>query len=113
MPVLPEMMPALTMEATVFATMPNAPPDMVPAPELVTLAVLAKMAAPPAVIIQDGLRRMCAEQEDVYYYLTVMNENYAHPAMPAAPAAMETAMVAKRTTIVWVICFFIMSFRWG
>ena len=35
-----------------------------------------------AVIIQDGLRRMYVEQEDVYYYLTVMNENYAHPAMP-------------------------------
>lgn len=36
-----------------------------------------------AVIVQDGLRRMVAEQEDVYYYLTVMNENYAQPAMPA------------------------------
>ena len=36
-----------------------------------------------AVIIQDGLRRMCAEQESVFYYITVMNENYAHPAMPA------------------------------
>src|SRR3954464_2683758 len=36
-----------------------------------------------AVIIQDGLRRMYAEQEDVYYYLTVMNENYEHPALPA------------------------------
>ena len=35
-----------------------------------------------AVIIQDGLRRMLAEQEDVYYYITVMNENYEHPAMP-------------------------------
>jgi len=35
-----------------------------------------------AVIIQDGLRRMYAEQEDVYYYITVMNENYAHPPMP-------------------------------
>src|SRR3954447_17391074 len=35
-----------------------------------------------AVIVQDGLRRMCAEQEDVFYYLTVMNENYPHPAMP-------------------------------
>jgi pyruvate dehydrogenase E1 component len=35
-----------------------------------------------AVIIQDGLRRMFAEQEDVFYYLSVMNENYAHPAMP-------------------------------
>jgi pyruvate dehydrogenase E1 component len=35
-----------------------------------------------AVIIQDGLRRMYADQEDVFYYLTVMNENYQHPAMP-------------------------------
>jgi pyruvate dehydrogenase E1 component len=35
-----------------------------------------------AVIIQDGLRRMYQEQEDVFYYLTVMNENYTHPAMP-------------------------------
>jgi pyruvate dehydrogenase E1 component len=36
-----------------------------------------------AVIVQDGLRRMLAEQEDVYYYITLMNENYQHPAMPA------------------------------
>jgi pyruvate dehydrogenase E1 component len=36
-----------------------------------------------AVIIQDGLRRMVAEQQDVHYYITVMNENYQHPAMPA------------------------------
>jgi pyruvate dehydrogenase E1 component len=35
-----------------------------------------------AVIVQDGLRRMVAEQEDVFYYLTVMNENYEHPEMP-------------------------------
>jgi pyruvate dehydrogenase E1 component len=35
-----------------------------------------------AVIIQDGLRRMLTNQEDVYYYITVMNENYHHPAMP-------------------------------
>jgi pyruvate dehydrogenase E1 component len=35
-----------------------------------------------AVIIQDGLRRMYVDQEDVYYYITVMNENYAHPEMP-------------------------------
>jgi len=35
-----------------------------------------------AVIMQDGLRRMVKEQEDVYYYITVMNENYEHPAMP-------------------------------
>ena len=33
-------------------------------------------------IVRDGLRRMLAEQEDVFYYLTLMNENYAHPAMP-------------------------------
>ncbi len=36
-----------------------------------------------AVIIQDGLRRMIGEQEDVFYYITCMNENYTHPAMPA------------------------------
>jgi pyruvate dehydrogenase E1 component len=35
-----------------------------------------------AVIIHDGMRRMYVEQQDVFYYLTVMNENYAHPAMP-------------------------------
>jgi len=35
-----------------------------------------------AVIVHDGMRRMYVEQEDVFYYLTVMNENYAHPAMP-------------------------------
>lgn len=35
-----------------------------------------------AVIIQDGLRRMYVEQEDIFYYITVMNENYHHPAMP-------------------------------
>ncbi|HSX20854.1 MAG TPA: pyruvate dehydrogenase (acetyl-transferring), homodimeric type [Gammaproteobacteria bacterium] len=35
-----------------------------------------------AVIIQDGLKRMVENQEDVYYYITVMNENYTHPAMP-------------------------------
>ena len=36
-----------------------------------------------AVIIQDGLRRMIEEQENVFYYITCMNENYAHPPMPA------------------------------
>jgi pyruvate dehydrogenase E1 component len=35
-----------------------------------------------AVIIQDGLRRMLTEREDVFHYVTVMNENYPHPAMP-------------------------------
>jgi pyruvate dehydrogenase E1 component len=35
-----------------------------------------------AVIIRDGLRRMYAEQEDVFFYLTLMNENYHHPPLP-------------------------------
>ena len=35
-----------------------------------------------AIIMQDGLRRMYAEQESVFYYVTCMNENYAQPAMP-------------------------------
>ena len=35
-----------------------------------------------AVIIQAGLKRMYADNEDVYYYITMLNENYAHPAMP-------------------------------
>jgi pyruvate dehydrogenase E1 component len=36
-----------------------------------------------AVIVQEGLRRMVSEQEDGFYYLTLMNENYVHPEMPA------------------------------
>src|SRR5438270_8989815 len=40
-----------------------------------------------AVIIQHGLRRMVVEQEDVFYYLTLMNENYHHPAMPEGAAS--------------------------
>ncbi len=35
-----------------------------------------------AVIVQDGLRRMLSEQEDVFYYLTVLNENHRQPALP-------------------------------
>jgi pyruvate dehydrogenase E1 component len=44
-----------------------------------------------AVILQDGMRRMYAEQEDVFYYVTLMNENYPHPAMPegAAPDILK------------------------
>jgi pyruvate dehydrogenase E1 component len=33
--------------------------------------------------VQDGVRRMLGEQEDVYYYITLLNENYSHPALPA------------------------------
>jgi len=36
-----------------------------------------------AVIVQDGARRMLEAKEDVFYYLTLMNENYVHPAMPS------------------------------
>ncbi len=35
-----------------------------------------------AVIVQDGVRRMLTEREDVYFYVTLMNENYQHPPMP-------------------------------
>ena len=35
-----------------------------------------------AVIMQDGLKRMIENQEDVFYYITLMNENYSHPEMP-------------------------------
>jgi pyruvate dehydrogenase E1 component len=34
------------------------------------------------VIVREGIRRMYEEQQDVYYYITLMNENYPHPAMP-------------------------------
>ncbi|MFQ5658901.1 MAG: pyruvate dehydrogenase (acetyl-transferring), homodimeric type [Gammaproteobacteria bacterium] len=35
-----------------------------------------------ATIIHDGLKRMHEKEEDIYYYITVMNENYEHPPMP-------------------------------
>jgi pyruvate dehydrogenase E1 component len=35
-----------------------------------------------ALVLQDGMRRMLDAQEDVFYYITVMNENYAHPPLP-------------------------------
>ena len=42
-----------------------------------------------AVIIQDGLRRMYAEDEDVFYYITICNENYAQPPMPEGEASAK------------------------
>jgi pyruvate dehydrogenase E1 component len=39
-----------------------------------------------AVIVQDGMRRMYQDQASVFYYITCMNENYTHPAMPAGSA---------------------------
>ena len=40
-----------------------------------------------AVIVQEGMRRMVQNQEDVYYYITLMNENYSHPEMPKGSEA--------------------------
>jgi pyruvate dehydrogenase E1 component len=52
-----------------------------------------------AVIIQDGLRRMLTEQEDVFYYITLMNENYHHPAMPeGAPEGILRGMYRLRSS---------------
>jgi pyruvate dehydrogenase E1 component len=39
-----------------------------------------------AVILEDGMRRMLGEQEDVFYYVTLMNESYAMPSMPEGSA---------------------------
>ena len=40
-----------------------------------------------AVIIHDGLRRMMGMQENIFYYITCMNENYIHPALPKGSEA--------------------------
>ncbi len=37
-------------------------------------------------ILQHGMQRMLTEQQDEYYYITLMNENYSHPAMPEGSA---------------------------
>jgi pyruvate dehydrogenase E1 component len=42
-----------------------------------------------AIIVQDGIRRMYQEMEDCFYYLTVYNENYAHPTMPEVEGLRE------------------------
>jgi pyruvate dehydrogenase E1 component len=50
-----------------------------------------------AVIIQDGLRRMVGEQENVFYYLTLLNENYAHPGLkPGSEAGIVKGMYLLR-----------------
>ncbi len=51
-----------------------------PVPNLVTYD--PAYAYELAVIIRDGIRRMYEEQENVFYYLTIMNENYTMPKMP-------------------------------
>ena len=51
-----------------------------------------------AVIIHDGMHRMVQEQENVYYYITSMNENYVMPAMPkGAEAGIKKGMYAFST----------------
>jgi pyruvate dehydrogenase E1 component len=54
-----------------------------------------------AVIVQDGLRRMFTQQEDVFYYITMMNENYLHPAMPegAAPGILKGMYLLRESRI--------------
>ncbi len=62
-----------------------------------------------AVIIHDGMRRMYVEQESIFYYITVMNENYAQPALPQGvrgghsqgrlPAAEPAARGKVRATL--------------
>jgi pyruvate dehydrogenase E1 component len=52
-----------------------------------------------AVIVQDGLRRLLEEQEDAFYYLTVMNENYHQPALePGSEQGILKGMHRIRTT---------------
>jgi pyruvate dehydrogenase E1 component len=58
-----------------------------PVPNLVTYD--PAYAYELAVIIQDGIRRMYEKQEDVFYYLTLMNENYPHPPMSDADGVRE------------------------
>ena len=53
-----------------------------------------------AVIVHAGLQRMYVEQEPVFYYLTVMNENYRHPTMPeGARAGILKGMYRLETTV--------------
>jgi pyruvate dehydrogenase E1 component len=52
-----------------------------------------------AVIIEDGIKRMYADREDIFYYLTVMNEQYEHPPMPkdAREGILKGLYVCKPT----------------
>jgi pyruvate dehydrogenase E1 component len=43
-------------------------------------------------IIHEGMRRMYQEQEDIYYYITTLNENYHHPAMPEGDDVRENIL---------------------
>jgi len=48
-----------------------------------------------AVIMHDGLRRMVTNQEDVFYYVTVMNENYTHPGLADVADKRPEASILK------------------
>ncbi len=54
-----------------------------------------------AVIIKDGIRRMYVDQEDIFYYITVMNENYPMPPMPEGneEGILKGAYRCKRSTV--------------
>lgn len=58
-----------------------------PVPNLVTYD--PAFAYEIAVIIREGIRRMYEKQEDIFYYLTLMNENYEHPPMPDGDGIRE------------------------
>jgi pyruvate dehydrogenase E1 component len=53
-----------------------------------------------AVIVEDGIKRMYADREDIFYYLTVMNEQYEHPLMPdgAKDGILKGIYVCKPTS---------------
>ena len=53
-----------------------------------------------AVIIEDGIKRMYGDQENIFYYLTLMNEQYEHPPMPegARDGILKGMYVVKPTT---------------
>ena len=54
-----------------------------------------------AVILESGLQAMLAEQEDVFYYITLMNENYVHPAMPngAEEGILQGMYLIRRSSL--------------
>ena len=47
-----------------------------------------------------GLRAMLERQEDVFYYLTVMNENYVHSSMPASATAVRSGRAGSRRILI-------------
>jgi pyruvate dehydrogenase E1 component len=57
-----------------------------------------------AVVTQDGMRRMFPEQEDVFYYLTVMNENYEHPECRSAPKPTSSRACTRSRRVARPAC---------